>query len=145
MHVLRHFFSLDTAHLVQCFRMKEKRFLLEKPQESILPKISEQKVPFFAAVGSSSFLNGGSGEKADNWRGSNAKAPSNTVDSTDKPLNIGRCCIPSRKHAYIILTPLKPPLLYSKTGVYSGIHYFSYFCSKPRLWVLVRTASARRF
>ena len=35
----------------------------------------------------------------------------------------------SRKHAYIILTPLNP-LLYSKTGVYRGIHYFSYFCSK---------------
>ena len=35
----------------------------------------------------------------------------------------------SRKHAYIILTPLTP-LLYSKTGVYGGIHYFSYFCSK---------------
>ena len=26
------------------------------------------------------------------------------------------------------------------TGVYMGIHYFSYFCSKHRLWVLVRTA-----
>ena len=26
------------------------------------------------------------------------------------------------------------PLLYSKTGVYRGIHYFSYFCSKHRLW-----------
>ena len=35
----------------------------------------------------------------------------------------------SRKHAYIILTPLTR-LLYSKTGVYRGIHYFSYFCSK---------------
>ena len=35
----------------------------------------------------------------------------------------------SRKYAYIILTPLNP-LLYSKTGVYRGIHYFSYFCSK---------------
>ena len=33
----------------------------------------------------------------------------------------------------------------SKTGVYRGIHYFSYFCSKYRLWVLVRTTSARRF
>ena len=34
----------------------------------------------------------------------------------------------SQKHAYIILTPLNP-LLYSKTGVYRGIHYFSCFCS----------------
>ena len=30
--------------------------------------------------------------------------------------------VPSRTHAYIILTPL-----YSKTGVYRGIRYFSYF------------------
>ena len=51
----------------------------------------------------------------------------------------------SRKHTYIILTPLNPNFIYSKTGVYRGIHYFSIFCSKHRLWVLVRTASARRF
>ena len=41
-------------------------------------------------------------------------------------------CAPSeasRKHAYIILTPLKPHFQYSKTGVYSR-HYFCYFCSK---------------
>ena len=48
---------------------------------------------------------------------------------------------PSRKHAYIILY-----IFYIiKTGVYRGIHHFSYFCSKHMLWVLVRTASARRF
>ena len=35
----------------------------------------------------------------------------------------------SRKHIYIILTPFYP-ILCSKTGVYRGIHYFSYFCSK---------------
>ena len=46
----------------------------------------------------------------------------------------------SRNHTYIILTPL-----YSKTGVYRGIHYFSYSTQKHRLWVLVRTASTRRF
>ena len=33
------------------------------------------------------------------------------------------------------------PLLYSKTGVYMGIHYFLIFSLKHRLWVLVRTAS----
>ena len=33
---------------------------------------------------------------------------------------------PSRKHAYIIMTLLNPTLN-SKTGVYRGIHYFSYF------------------
>ena len=38
-------------------------------------------------------------------------------------------CCPSREHTYIILTPLNP-ILYSKTGVDRGIHYFSYFCSK---------------
>ena len=32
----------------------------------------------------------------------------------------------SRKHAHVILTPLNP-ILYSKAGVYRGIHYFSYF------------------
>ena len=37
--------------------------------------------------------------------------------------------LPSRNYIYIILTTLNP-LLYSKTGVYMGIHYFSYFCSK---------------
>ena len=41
--------------------------------------------------------------------------------------------------------PVKPHCLYSKTGVHRGIHYFSYFCSKHRLWELVRTASARWF
>ena len=53
----------------------------------------------------------------------------------------------SRKHAYKILIPLNPTFIYkcSKTGIYRGIHCFSYFCSKHRLWVLVRNASARRF
>ena len=36
---------------------------------------------------------------------------------------------PSRKHAYIILTPLNP-LLYSKTGVYKGIQLFFLFLLK---------------
>ena len=57
----------------------------------------------------------------------------------------------SRKHAYIVLTPLNPTFI-SKTGVCRGIHEISYFCSKKkkkkkkkRLWVLVRTASQWRF
>ena len=41
--------------------------------------------------------------------------------------------------------PLKPHFYIEKTGVYRGIHYFSYFCSKHRLWVFVRTTSSRRF
>ena len=53
----------------------------------------------------------------------------------------GALLVASRKHAYIILTPFNP-ILYRKTGVYRGIHYFSYICSKHRLWVLVRGAEA---
>ena len=41
--------------------------------------------------------------------------------------------------------PPYTPLLYSKTGVYRGIHFFLIFSQKHRLWVLVRTASLRRF
>ena len=43
----------------------------------------------------------------------------------------------SYKHARVNYTPL----LYSKTGVYRGIHYFLVFALKHRLLVLVRTAS----
>ena len=39
--------------------------------------------------------------------------------------------------------PPKTPLLYSKTGVCRGIPIFLIFDPKHRLWVLVRTASAR--
>ena len=42
-------------------------------------------------------------------------------------------------------TPPYTPILYSKTGVYRGIHFFLIFALKHRLWVLVRTASLRRF
>ena len=41
----------------------------------------------------------------------------------------------------VCFIPLYTPLLYSKTGVYRGIHFFLIFASKHRLWVLVRTAS----
>ena len=41
--------------------------------------------------------------------------------------------------------PLKPHFYIDKLGVYRGKHYFSYFRSKHRLWVLVRTTSLRRF
>ena len=36
-------------------------------------------------------------------------------------------------------------LLHSKTGVYRGLHYFLIFAVKHILWILVRTASMRRF
>ena len=45
----------------------------------------------------------------------------------------------SGKHVRVIYTPL-----YSKTGVYRGIHFFLIFASKHRLWALVRIASVRR-
>ena len=35
------------------------------------------------------------------------------------------------------------PLLYSKTGVYRGLHYFLILALKHILWVLVRAASLR--
>ena len=38
----------------------------------------------------------------------------------------------------VIFTPPYTPLLYSKTGVYRGIHYFLIFALKQRLWVLVQ-------
>ena len=41
--------------------------------------------------------------------------------------------------------PPQTPLLYSKTGVCRGIPIFLIFAPKHRLWVLVRTASARGF
>ena len=43
--------------------------------------------------------------------------------------------------------PAYTPLSYtsSKTGVCRGIPFFLIFAPKHRLWVLVRTASARRF
>ena len=50
----------------------------------------------------------------------------------------------SRKRVRVTKT-LYTPLVYSKTGVYRGIHYFLIFAPKHRLWILVRTASVRRF
>ena len=41
-----------------------------------------------------------------------------------------------------IISPYTP-LLYSKTGVDRGIHYFFIFALKQRSWVLVRTASVK--
>ena len=51
----------------------------------------------------------------------------------------------SRKHAYIILTPLNPYFYVAKLG-FTGV-YIIYLISaeKHRLLVQVRTASSRRF
>ena len=43
------------------------------------------------------------------------------------------------------IPPYTPPTFNSKTGVCRGIPVFLIFAPKHRLWVLVRTASARRF
>ena len=51
---------------------------------------------------------------------------------------------PITKACLYNVDPLNP-LLYSKTGVYRGIHYFLITAQKHKLWVLVRTASPRRF
>ena len=51
---------------------------------------------------------------------------------------------PSCKQVRVMNTPLHPSF-YSKTGVYRGIHFFPIFALKHRSWVLVRTASVRRF
>ena len=48
----------------------------------------------------------------------------------------------SWKYTYIILTPLSQ-ILYSKTGLQGHILFFLISTQKHRLWVLVRTASAR--
>ena len=56
-----------------------------------------------------------------------------------------RCSSPSRKHTYIILTPLNPYFYIVKLG-FTGIYItFLISAQKHRLWVLVRTASTRRF
>ena len=58
------------------------------------------------------------------------------------------CSVQSRSHQDNMSVCFIPPytlLLYRKTGVYRGIHYFLIFALKHILWVLVRTASLRRF
>ena len=48
-----------------------------------------------------------------------------------------------RKHVYSNILKISPQ---KKKKMFSDKHwYFTYFCSKHRLWVLVRTASPRRF
>ena len=48
-----------------------------------------------------------------------------------------------RKHAYSNILNILPPKKWKFSD--KKLWYFSYFCSKHRLWVLVRTASPRRF
>ena len=46
----------------------------------------------------------------------------------------------SQVNMSMLFTSHHTPLLYSKTGVYRGIHYVLNFSLNHRLWVLVRTA-----
>ena len=43
--------------------------------------------------------------------------------------------LPSRKHAYIILTPFKPHFYIVKLGFTEVYIMFSNFCPKQRLWL----------
>ena len=54
------------------------------------------------------------------------------------------CKVSIRKTYLYSFDPLKPHFYIVKLGFTGGIYYFSYFCSKHRLWVLVRIASTRR-
>ena len=64
-----------------------------------------------------------------------------TRSDTNKPARLQK----HHDNMSVCFIPHYTPLLYSKTGVYRGIHYFLIFALKHRLWVLVRIASLRRF
>ena len=49
------------------------------------------------------------------------------------------------EHVREMYTTLNPTFIYSKTGACWGIPIFLIFDPKHRFWVLVRTASPRRF
>ena len=51
-------------------------------------------------------------------------------------------CMSLRKHAYSNILKILPPK--NENFQIKCFYFFSYFCSKHRLWVLVRTASPRR-
>ena len=64
---------------------------------------------------------------------------------TFRPVRKHNIYCTSRKHTFIILTPLKPHFYLVKLG-FTGVYIiFLISDQKHRLWVLVRTASARQF
>ena len=73
-----------------------------------------------------------------------------TVNTNYRFLNVVAVKVETKTSVLITKTclynfdPLKPQFYIVNWGL-QGLHYFSYFCSKHRLWVLVRTASPRRF
>ena len=58
-----------------------------------------------------------------------------------KPVSFVPDDIPSRKHTYIIMTPLEPHFYTVKLGFTRVYIIFLIFAQRHRLWVLVRTAS----
>ena len=53
--------------------------------------------------------------------------------------------VTSRKHTYMILTPLNPQFYIVKLG-FTGVYFiFLISAQKHRLWLPVRTASTKRF
>ena len=54
-------------------------------------------------------------------------------------------CLTSQKHTFITLTPLNPTFIWTNWGLQGIQHFFLISSQKHRLWVLVRTTSARRF
>ena len=59
------------------------------------------------------------------------------------PVNSRHVKFSLRKHAYSNILKISPPK--TESFQIKNLIYFSYFCSKHRLWVLVRTASVRQF
>ena len=61
------------------------------------------------------------------------------------PVHHPNCRLYHQGNMSVCFIPPYTPLLYGKTGVYRGMHYCLNFALKHGLWVLVRTASVRRF
>ena len=123
------FFFRRTTYLIP--RNKMSRYVRERSFSHVLPTKTQISLRI-RAVWSESSLS--AWESFAQWRFwsdcANAQADLN---------------IPSRKHAYIMLTPLKPHFYIVKLG-FTGVYIiFLISAQKHRLWVIVRTASSRWF
>ena len=67
----------------------------------------------------------------------------NITESAFFPLLFDVIASTLRKHTYSNILKISSPKMEKNSD--KKFWYFSYFCSKHRLWVLVRTALARRF
>ena len=94
---------------------------------------------------------GGFGQKSCVSTG--VRKPGNTcvTDRHDKTFGVKVALNPNTTNQYhyvikpVRFKPLWTPLYIEKSGVCRGMGYFSYFSLKHRFWVLIRTASPRRF